>query len=159
MERQLADTIAREKEEEKKKKEEEDRKKKEVEKELIITRTKYPKWWNDEGIAKIALTSPGSQFVITAKGDYTLYIATIVLTVDGECDITFTFGSAGTTGAMHFGGDAEPKGIVIATGNSPTPCGTGTFMITADSEDPVNIGGFISYYLWKKETTPLRAKT
>ena len=123
-----------------------------VKPELVITRTKYPKWWNDEGVAAISLSSPGSQLVISARGDYTLYVATIVLTVDAECDITFTFGSAGHSGAMHFGGDAEPKGIVIAGGNSPTPCGSGSFMVTGSSDDPANIGGFVSYYLWKKET-------
>jgi hypothetical protein len=120
--------------------------------ELIITRTKYPKWWNDEGIAKISLTSPGSQFIITARSDYMLYVATIVLTVDGECTITFAFGSAGSSGPMNFGGEGQPKGIVIAMGNSPAPCGYGSFMVTASSEEAVSVGGFVSYYLWKKET-------
>jgi hypothetical protein len=119
--------------------------------ELIIRRTPYPKWWNDEGIAKINLTSPGSQLVITARGDYSLYVAAIVLTVSDECDISFTFGSAGSSGPMNFGGDGEPKAIVIAMGNSPAPCGSGSFMVTASSTDPVNIGGFVSYFLWKKE--------
>ena len=117
---------------------------------LLIHRTPYPKWWNDEGIAKISLTSPGSQMVITARGDYSLYIATIVLTVSGECDISFTFGSAGASGSMDLGGTDEPRGMVIAMGNSPTPCGSGSFMITATSTDPVSIGGYVSYYLWKK---------
>jgi len=123
-----------------------------VKPELIIKRTAYPKWWNDEGIAKISLTSPGSQFVITAKGDYSLYIATIVLTVSGECAITFAFGSSGSGGAMNFGGEGQPMGIVIAMGNSPAPCGYGSFMVTATSDDAVTIGGFVSYFLWKKET-------
>lgn len=123
-----------------------------VKPELIIKRTHYPKWWNDEGIEKIALTSPGSQFVITAKSDFMLYIATIVLTVTGECVITFAFGSAGSGGAMNFGGEGQPMGIVIAMGNSPAPCGYGSFMVTATSDDAVTIGGFVSYFLWKRET-------
>jgi hypothetical protein len=123
-----------------------------VKPELVITRTKYPKWWNDEGIAKISLTSPGSQFVITAKSDFQLYIATIVLTVTGECTITFAFGSAGSGGAMNFGGEGQPMGIVIAMGNSPAPCGYGSFMVTATSDEAVSIGGFVSYFMWRKET-------
>lgn len=119
--------------------------------ELIIKRTPYPKWWNDEGIAKIAFTSPGSQFIVTARTDYSLYIATIVLTVSGEVNITFTFGQAGASGPMDFGGDQEPRGIVIAMGNSPTPCGSGSFMVTGDSGNSVNVNGYVSYYLWKKE--------
>jgi len=81
-----------------------------------------------------------------------LYISTIVLTVSGECDITFSFGIAGSSGPMNFGGDDEPRGMVIAMGNSPAPCGGGSFMITASSTEAVSIGGFVSYYLWKKET-------
>lgn len=123
-----------------------------VPKEAIITRTRFPKWWNDEGIAKISLTSPGSQFVITARADYQLYIGTIVLTVSDECTMHFNFGQYGTTGEMRFGGTDEPRGIVIAMGNSPAPCGTGSFMVTAASSSSVSIGGFVSYYLWKKET-------
>ena len=122
-----------------------------VKPELVIKRTPYPKWWNDEGIAKISLSSPGSQFVITARGDYSLYIATIVLTVSGECDITFAFGSSGSSGPMDLGGADEPRGIVIAMGNSPAPCGSGSFMVTATSSEAVSIGGFVSYFLWKKE--------
>lgn len=53
---------------------------------------------------------------------------------------------------MNFGGDNQPGGIVIATGNSPTPCGSGTLLIDAISTNPVHVGGFISYYLWKKDT-------
>ena len=118
---------------------------------LLIHRTPYPKWWNDEGVAKISLTSSGSQMVITARGDYSLYIAAIVLTVSGECNISFTFGSAGASGSMDLGGADEPRGMVIAMGNSPAPCGSGSFMITSTSDDPVSIGGFVSYYMWKKE--------
>lgn len=122
--------------------------------EVIISRIEYPKWWNDEGVAKISLTSPGSQFVITARADYSLYIATIVFTVSGDCDIVLSFGQSGSSGSMNFGGEDEPRGIVIATGNSPTPCGSGSFMITSSSDETVTIGGFVSYYLWKKPTTP-----
>ena len=120
---------------------------------LIIKRTHFPKWWNDEGVAAIALTSPGSQFVITARGDYQLFIGAIVLTVSGECNITFFFGSAGQSGPMDLGGADEPRGMVIAMGNAPAPCGTGSFMVTATSDEAVNIGGFVSYFLWKKDTT------
>jgi len=172
-EKKRKEEAAKAKESEAQKKEEEEKKRKEaaakpaepekpkaaappkqptVKPELVIKRTAYPKWWNDEGIAKISLTSPGSQFVITAKSDFMLYIATIVLTVTGECTITFAFGSAGSGGAMNFGGEGQPMGIVIAMGNSPAPCGYGSFMVTATSNDPVSIGGFVSYFLWKKET-------
>ena len=122
-----------------------------VKPELIIKRTHYPKWWNDEGVAAISLTSPGSQFVISARGDYSLFIGAIVLTVSGECQLTFSFGTFGAMGKIRLGGADEPRGIVIAMGNSPAPCGTASFMITAESSEAVNVGGFTSYFLWKKE--------
>ncbi len=121
-----------------------------VKPDLVIKRTHYPKWWNDEGVAKISLSSPGSQFVISARGDYSLFIGAIVISCNGECDITFTFGEAGSSGAMHFGGSDEPRGMVIAMGNSPAPCGSGSFTVTASGSAPADVGGFVSFYLWKK---------
>jgi len=112
---------------------------------LIIARTPYPKWWKDLQTAEISLDDAGTEIIILPNPNFYLYIATIVLTVDGETDITFHFGVFGASGAMDFGGDGEPKGIVIAMGNSPTSCGVGSFQITS-SEAGVHVGGFVSYY-------------
>ena len=120
-----------------------------VKPELIIERTPYPKWWKDEGVAPINLQSPGSQMVISARSDYSLYIGAIVLTVTGETDIAFTFGQFGASGAISLGGSDEPRGIVIAMGNSPAPCGSGSFVVTSNGEDAY-VGGFVTYFLWKK---------
>lgn len=120
-----------------------------VKPELIIERTAYPKWWKDEGVAAINLASPGSQFVVSARSDYSLYIGAIVLTVSGETNITLGFGVFGSSGPMDLGGSDEPRGIVIAMGNSPAPCGSGSFTVTSDGEDAA-VGGFVTYFLWKK---------
>jgi hypothetical protein len=91
------------------------------------------------------MDTAGTEIIILPNPNFYLYIATIVLTVSEETDITFSFGVFGETGAMDFGGENEPRGIVIAMGNSPTSCGTGSFQIKSTGED-VHVGGFISYY-------------
>jgi len=116
----------------------------EVKPTLIIARTPYPKWWKDLQTAPIDMDTTGTEIIILPNPNFYLYIATIVLTVSGETNITLAFGAFGNSGAMDFGGDGEPRGIVIAMGNSPTSCGTGSFQIT--SSEAVHVGGFISYF-------------
>lgn len=111
---------------------------------LIIARTPYPKWWKDLQTAAIDIDDAATEIIILPNPNFYLYIATIVLTVSGETNITLRFGVFGASGAMDFGGEGEPRGIVIAMGNSPTSCGTGSFQIT--SSEAVHVGGFVSYY-------------
>ena len=111
---------------------------------LIIARTPYPKWWKDLQTAAIDMDTAGTKIILLPNPNFYLYIATIVLTVSGETNITLAFGVFGNTGAMDFGAEGEPRGIVIAMGNSPTSCGAGSFQIT--SSEAVHVGGFISYF-------------
>lgn len=112
---------------------------------LIIARTPYPKWWKDLQTAAIDISDAATKIIILPNPNFYLYVASIVLTVDGETDITFGFGVFGNSGAMDFGGDGEPRGIVIAMGNSPTSCGTGSFQITSNGAG-IHVAGFVSYY-------------
>ena len=113
---------------------------------LIIARTEYPKWWRAFRTAPISLSGPGTQVVVSPSPKYRIYILTIVLTVSDETDIRFSFGLEVSTGPMHFGGADEPRGIVIAMGNSPAPCGTAGFRVSSDGVD-ASVGGFVTYYL------------
>lgn len=117
----------------------------EVKPTLIIARTPYPKWWKDLQTAEISLDDAGTEIIILPNPNFYLYIATIVLTVDGETNLSFGFGVFGETGAMDLGGSDEPRGMVMAMGNSPTSCGTGSFRITSDGA-AVHVAGFVSYY-------------
>ncbi len=112
---------------------------------LIIARTPYPKWWKDLHTASINIDDAATEIIIMPNPNFLLYIATIVITVSGETDISFHFGVFGDTGAMDFGADGEPRGIVIATGNSPISCGTGSLQITTTGAG-IHVGGFVSYY-------------
>lgn len=119
-----------------------------VKPELLIARTPYPKWWKDSLNAKIDLTAPGSQILATVAGNLRLFVATIVLTVTGETQITFTFGNAGSSGPIYLGGEGQPMGIVIAMGSSPAPCGSGDLSISATDPGGVlpSIGGFATCF-------------
>ena len=119
--------------------------------ELIIARTPYPKWWKDAYAWDINIDTAGTHIVIPQTPGYRTYIATIVLTVGGEVNITFTFGSFPPSGTMDFGGENEPRGMVISTGNSPIPCGGGGFKITTSAS--VHVGGFITYFYESEKET------
>lgn len=112
---------------------------------LLISRTPYPKWWNDLIVGSIDITGNGTQVVVGGKGGRGLYVATIVLVVSGETNISFGFGGSGASGSMYFGGGVQPGGIVISMSDSPAPCGSGGFSVSAtggDPADPPHIGGF-----------------
>ncbi len=113
---------------------------------IVIKTTPYPKWWKDLQTAAISLTTAGTQIVIPARSGYSLFVATIVLTVSGETDLSFIFGVFGSSGSMDFGGANEPRGIVIAMGDSPAPCGQGGFSVSSGGVGKA-VGGFVTYYL------------
>jgi hypothetical protein len=113
--------------------------------EIVITRIPYPKWWKDLNTAAISLSGSGSQQLIASHPGTRIYLATIVLTVSDETNIRFSFGTTGLSGSMDFGGSGEPKGIVIAMGNSPVACGTGPVVIYSDGPSAA-VGGFVTYY-------------
>jgi len=120
-----------------------------VKPELIIERTPYPKWWKDARAWSIDIDGSGTHVVIRQTPGWRSYISTIVLTVSGETNITFGMGTFGSSGAMDLGGTDEPRGMVIAFGNSPLPCGEGGFTITSTGAG-VHVGGFISYFYEKE---------
>ena len=120
---------------------------------LLIARTPYPKWWKDNLTAPINILGPATQVIATGKADNRLWVATIVLTVSGETTITFTFGTMGISGTMNLGGTDEPKGIVIAMGNSPASCGMGGFSIYS-SGPGISVGGFVTFFLEPTKEKP-----
>jgi len=119
---------------------------------LIIARTPYPKWWKENLTAPINILGPATQVIVTGRADFRIWVATIVLTVSGETEITFTFGTMGLSGTMNFGGTDEPRGIVIAMGNSPASCGMGGFSIYS-SGPGISVGGFVTFFMEEGKET------
>ena len=117
--------------------------------ELIITRIEYPKWWKELLVSPINILGPASQTIASPGPNNLLYVSAIVLTVDGETQIKFSFGIFGSSGWLSLGGEGQPMGMVIALGGSPIPCGEGGFSIYSSAED-ISVGGFASYYLERK---------
>jgi len=115
---------------------------------LTIERIPYPKWWRDSLNAKINLTAPGSAILAKVSGPLILFVSTIVITVTGETEISFTFGGAGSGGPLYLGGEGQPMGIVIAMGNSPAPCEKGSLVITATDPGGANpsVGGWATCF-------------
>lgn len=122
---------------------------------LIIARTPYPKWWKDSLNATINLTAPGSATLATVSGKLRLYVATIVITVTDAVAITIRFGNAGASGPIYLGDTDQPKGIVIAMGNSPAPCGDGSLSISATDINGTNpvVGGFATCFAEEETVT------
>jgi len=120
-----------------------------VKPDLIIERTPYPKWWKDARAWNIDIPDAGTHVIIRQTPGWRSYISAIVLTVDGETNITFGMGVFGSSGSMDLGGTDEPRGMVIAMGNSPMPLGEGGFTITSTGAG-VHVGGFISYFYEKE---------
>lgn len=110
----------------------------------IITRTRYPKWWDDSNVAAINLPGPGSQTIIPPGANQRTFVTCVVFTVSAETNVSLHFGDLGYSGSMDFGGSDEPRGIVIDMGASPAPCGRGSFSITSDGED-ASVQGFAVY--------------
>ena len=129
---------------------EEAKKKAAVKPGLIISRTKYPKWWKDLRVWPINIGGPGTWPVIDKSPGFLTFVATIALTVTDETNIVLSFGVFGASGSMDFGGDDEPRGIVIPMGESPAPCGEGGFSISSNGE-AATIGGLVVYYQEKIE--------
>lgn len=115
---------------------------------LVIERTPYPRWWRDAYAWNININEAGVWPIIPQTPGYRTYVATIVINVSGETDITFTFGRFPPTGIMNFGGDGEPRGMVIAMGESPAPCGEMGFVISSNGAG-ILVSGFIVYYYEK----------
>ena len=112
---------------------------------LIVARTRYPKWWKELQTAAIDLATAGTQIVVPQSMGFNTFIATIVIVVSGETNITFGFGVFGSSGLMNLGGENEPRGMVMAMGESPAPCGQGSFSVSSTGDEIV-VGGFVSYY-------------
>jgi hypothetical protein len=112
---------------------------------LLITRMGYPKWWKDQGVAPINLSTAGNQTVVNGTTGSKTFVSAIVLTVSGETTVSFWFGQFGQSGLMNLGGENEPRGIVISMADSPAPCGDGGFAVYS-SGAMISVGGFVVYY-------------
>lgn len=96
--------------------------------------------------AAINFSGGGIQTVVGANPGDLLCIVSIALTVDDETNITLYVNGAAISGPMDFGGDGEPRGIVIPFPFSPLDCGRGgNFQV--GSSDAVQVSGTVSYIL------------
>jgi hypothetical protein len=118
---------------------------------LIITRTRFPKWWKDLRVSGITIAGSGVQTIVQGGSNFNVFIASItVLTTDATI-VSFGFGTMGASGPMPLGDTDQPKGITISMSDSPAPCGQGGFTVHSLGGSGT-LGGFVVYYVEKVET-------
>lgn len=96
--------------------------------------------------AAINFSGGGIQTVVSSNPGDLLCIVNVALTVDAETNITLYVNGVAISGPMDFGGDGEPRGIVIPYPFSPLDCGRGgNFQV--GSSDAVQVSGMVTYML------------
>lgn len=114
----------------------------------IIQIAEQPTPKTNEYVATINLAGPGGQTIVPAKHGFTHFVKAIVFSATAETDILISFGSSGSSGAMHFDPAAGPAAIQINAGDSPIPAGPGP--VTISSSGPTAaVKGYIHYAQYK----------
>ena len=97
------------------------------------------------GSAKIDIAAIGDTTLIPATAGHTIYVCSIVFTVGGDVNITFKSGSTPISGSMDFGGENEPRGMVIPNALAPLPCAQGEpFIINCSTA--AQLSGYCTYF-------------
>lgn len=96
--------------------------------------------------APINIEPGGDGTIVTCDADEIINITTLVFTVGGMTNITLYNGAVAITGPMDFGGDDEPRGMVVSQGFLPYQLTAGSSFIIESSED-VQISGYITGYI------------
>lgn len=151
----LADELKKEEDEkktaqDKKKADEEAKKKKGVSAGLLITRTRFPKWWKDLRVSGITIVGSGVQTIVQGGSNYNVFIAGITIVTSGPTSVSFGFGTMGASGPMPLGDTGQPMGMTISMSDSPAPCGQGGFTVHSIGGSDT-LGGFVVYYVEKVE--------
>jgi hypothetical protein len=118
---------------------------------LVITRTRFPKWWKDLRVSGITIAGSGIQTIVQGGSNFNVFIASITVITSGPTSVSFGFGTMGASGPMPLGDENQPMGMTISMSDSPAPCGQGGFTVhSIGGED--TLGGFVVYYVEKLET-------
>lgn len=96
--------------------------------------------------APIDIAPGGDGTIVECEADEVINITTLVFTVGAMTNITLYNGAVAITGPMDFGGDDEPRGMVVSQGFLPYQLTAGSSFIIDSSED-VQISGYVTGYI------------
>lgn len=95
--------------------------------------------------AKIDIATATDHTIISAVSGKKIHIVSMMFTVAGEVNITLKSNTTALTGAMDFGGDLEPHGMVAYHGIAPLATASGSAFKIGLS-DAVQVSGYVTYY-------------
>ena len=95
--------------------------------------------------AKIDIATAATHEIIAGTTGKKIHIHNMIFTVAGEVNVTLLTGDTDISGAMDFGGESEPRGMVGTLGLAPLICDSGeAFNITLSAA--VQVSGFAIYH-------------
>lgn len=95
---------------------------------------------------KIDIDDAENKEIVEAVAGFLICIATIMLTVDGDTNLTLNSNADAMSGAIDLGGTDEPRGFTHNMGNYPLKTAAGeAFKI--NSSAAVQVSGFVTYFL------------
>jgi hypothetical protein len=96
--------------------------------------------------AKIDFSGSGDNTIVTGQAGKQVKLASLVLTVGGETNLTLKAGATAITGPMDFGGTDEPRGIVDTHGYCALELAVGQSFVI-NSSAAVQVSGYVTGYI------------
>lgn len=96
--------------------------------------------------AKIDFAAAGDNTVVAGTAGKQIKLVTIVLTVSGETNLIFKAGATAISGAMDFGGDGEPRGMVPHHGCCALELTAGQAFVI-NSSNAVQVSGYVTGFI------------
>lgn len=96
--------------------------------------------------AKIDFSGSGDNTIVSGQAGKKIKLASLVLTVGGETNLTLKAGATAITGPMDFGGTDEPRGIVDTHGYCALELATGQSFVI-NSSAAVQVSGYVTGYI------------
>ena len=95
--------------------------------------------------AVINIATAASHTIIAAVSGRKIIITSFFFTAGGEVNVTLKDGTTALTGAMDFGGESEPRGIVSNFGDNAIELTPGNaFVITLSAA--IQVSGLVCYH-------------
>lgn len=96
--------------------------------------------------AKIDFSGSGDNTIVSGQAGKQIKLASLVLTVGGETNLTLKSGATAITGPMDFGGTDEPRGIVDTHGYCALELAVGQNFVI-NSSVAVQVSGYVTGYI------------